>query len=484
MAQTVLIVEDDPSQLRFFKTVIGGLGYNPLVAADGEGALDHFGQPAQRGTIDLVLLDRVLPGTDGIETLEKIKITSPEVPVIILTMEGGVGTIVKAMRAGAADFLMKPVSPERLEVSIENALKLRTLSGELSRMTRQISGEFEFTDLIFESEQMRALVELAKRAARSSIPILIDGESGVGKEMVARAIQGSSDRAGRPFVSVNCGAIPENLVESILFGHEKGSFTGASARHTGKFQEASSGTLFLDEVGELPPDIQVELLRALQEGEVNPIGSSKPVAVDVRLISATNRDLQQRVREEHFREDLFYRLNVFPLSVPPLRERPVDIAPLTEYFVAKFSALEKKSVRGVSSEALGLLQNYHWPGNVRQLENAVFRATVLCDSDTLAVADFPQIAQYLGLAVDMDTAPNPGVEGRLGHGSAQAVIPLTGPGGRLRSLRELELDAIKIALDRSGGHMSKVARELGIGRSTLYRKVRELGIGLTEASTL
>ena len=325
MAQTILIVEDDPAQLRYFETVVTTLGYAAQTAADGEAAVDFLRRP-DGGAVDLVLLDLVLPGIDGVEVLEKVKPARPDLPIIILTMQGGVGTVVKAMRAGATDFFIKPVSPERLQVSIENALRLRTLSGELSRMERQIQGELGFSDLVCRSEPMLAVIELARRAAGSNIPVLIEGESGVGKEMIARAIQGSGERAGKPFVAVNCGAIPENLVESILFGHEKGSFTGASDKHSGKFREASGGTLFLDEIGDLALDIQVKLLRVLQENEIDPVGSSKPVAVDVRLISATNRNLQDRVRRQQFREDLYYRLNVFPVHVPPLRERGADIS--------------------------------------------------------------------------------------------------------------------------------------------------------------
>jgi DNA-binding NtrC family response regulator len=484
MAQTILIVEDDPAQLRLFEAVIGSLGYEALPVSDGEAALTRLDELGSSAEPDLVLLDRVLPGIDGIETLEKIRAAHPELPVIILTMEGGVNTIVKAMRAGAVDFLMKPVSPERLEVSIENALKLRTLTGELSRMERKISGEFNFSDLIYQSDQMRAVADLAQRGARSNIPILIEGESGVGKELVARAIQGSGDRAGGAFVAVNCGAIPENLVESILFGHEKGAFTGADSKHSGKFLEASGGTLFLDEVGELQPDIQVKLLRALQEGEIDPVGSNKPVSVDVRLISATNKNLLQMVRDGRFREDLYYRLNDFPVMVPPLRTRKSDVTPLTEYFVAKFAASEKKSVRGLSDETLALLQDFDWPGNVRQLENAVFRATVLCDGEILGIGDFPQIAQQMGRDIpdELGAASTP-PETTL-SAPENGAIKVSDQGGQLRPLREIELEMIKIALDRNQGHMSKVARDLGIGRSTLYRKVRELGLEPADASSV
>src|SRR5690349_5018203 len=283
------------------------------------------------------------------------------------------------MHAGAVDFVIKPTSPERLEVSIKSALKIEALQGELARLNRKANGTLTFGDLIVRGEAMRRVIQLGHRAANSAIPVLIEGESGVGKELIARAIQGESERKTRPFITVNCGAIPENLVESILFGHEKGSFTGAVDKRIGKFQEADGGTLFLDEVGELPLDAQVKLLRALQEGEIDPVGSKKSVKVNFRLISATNRDMIQLVKEGKFREDLYYRLNVFPITVPPLRDRIGDVPELARYFLARFAAEEGKRVTSISADAMDMLVSYAWPGNVRQLENAVFRAVVLAD---------------------------------------------------------------------------------------------------------
>ena len=265
MAQKILIVEDDPAQLRYLETIVANLGYATLTAADGEAAVDLLIRQDRSG-VDLVLLDLVLPKLDGFGVLQRVDPVHPDLQILVLTMSGGVGTVVQAMRHGATDFLVKPVSPERLQISIENALKISTLAGELSRITRKVNGEMTFDDLVAVAPPMRNVVDLAKRAAASNIAVLLEGESGVGKEMIARAVQGSSERAGKPFVTVNCSAIPENLVESILFGHERGSFTGAQQKHIGKFQEANGGTLFLDEVGELTPDIQVKLLRALQDG--------------------------------------------------------------------------------------------------------------------------------------------------------------------------------------------------------------------------
>ncbi|MCW5731754.1 MAG: sigma-54-dependent Fis family transcriptional regulator [Alphaproteobacteria bacterium] len=489
MPKTILIVDDDATQRRILETTLSRLGYGTLTAPGGREAIEILAR--QQGSIDLVLLDMVMPDMDGLEVLERLRPRNQSIPIVVLTAHGGVDQAVKAIRAGADDFVVKPASPERLRVSIENALKLGTLTGELSRLSRHMGGTLKFDDLVMASPAMRRVVRLAERAAASSIPILIEGESGVGKELIARAIQGSGERAGKPFVVVNCAAIPENLVESILFGHERGSFTGATERHVGKFQEASGGTLFLDEIGELKPDMQVKLLRALQEGEVDPVGARQPVKVDIRLISATNRDLGRLVREGRFREDLYYRLHVFPIPVPALRERPEDIEPLIRHFIAASAATERKSVRDISAEALDMLRRYPWPGNVRQLENAIFRAVVLCDGERLGIEDFPQVAEAMGMGEPGTRAfprevPPGGPNGTAGmferaRGGGEAIAAID-RSGHLRSLEEIEADMIRLAIQRYDGRMSEVARRLRIGRSTLYRKVRELGIELRESA--
>src|SRR2546426_5937519 len=302
-------------------------------------------------------------------------------PVIVQTAHGGIDNVVSAMRAGATDFVVKPVGAERLSVSLRNALPASALEGELARIRRGRSGTLGFKDIITRSARMQAVLRTAQKAAGSAIPVLVEGQSGVGKELIARAIHGSGERRAKPFVAVNCGAIPDNLVESILFGHEKGAFTGATERHMGKFVEASGGTLFLDEVGELPLAAQVKLLRALQEGTVEAVGGRKPVKVDVRIISATNRKLLDRVKSGHFREDLFYRLHVLPLTIPPLRMRREDIPHLLRHFLARFCAEENRLITGISGEAMAHLSQLEWPGNIRQLENAVYRAVVMSDGD-------------------------------------------------------------------------------------------------------
>ena len=405
MASRILIVEDDPAQRRILEELVKRFGFDSIAADGGIKGLEALnGQNG--GSIELVILDLMMPGMDGLEFIEKMQGIRGDLPVIVQTAQGSIETVIKAMRAGADDFVVKPVSPERLKISIQNLLKVNALTEEVKRLNKKVGGALSFSDLIASSPAMTNVLRLGRRGAQSNIPILIEGESGVGKEMIARAIQGESERAGRPFVAVNCGAIPENLVESILFGHEKGAFTGATNRHSGKFQEADGGTLFLDEVAELPLDMQVKLLRAIQEGEIDPVGSRKSVKVNIRLISATNRNMIEMVKAGQFREDLYYRLNVYPMMVPPLRDRKDDIPALVEHFITRLSAEEGRKVRGIAPNAIPMLQAYSWPGNVRQLENTIFRAIVLCESDLLEIQDFPQIASLVeGYEIIVPPAP-------------------------------------------------------------------------------
>jgi DNA-binding NtrC family response regulator len=484
MSTTVLIVDDDPVQRRLLEAMVRRFGYEARTADSGTAAVRML-TGMEGEAIDLVILDLVMPEIDGMDVLAALKDKGLEKPVIVQTAHSSIETVVAAMRAGASDFVVKPVGAERLQVSIKNALKLGALEDEIRRMKRRASGTLGFHDLSTRSAEMARVVRLAERAAKSNIPILIEGESGVGKEVLARAIQGSSDRRGKPFVTVNCGAIPDNLVESILFGHEKGSFTGATEKHVGKFVEASGGTLFLDEVGELPFDAQVKLLRAIQEGEVDPVGGRKSLRVDIRLISATNKSLLEQVKQGQFREDLYYRLNVFPIMLPALRSRREDIPDLAKSFVARFSAEEGKRIRGLSAEAAALLQRYDWPGNVRQLENALFRAVVLSDGDELTVSEFPQIAAHVdGFDVRIPPAPQPYAVTSGGAEPPRIIqVPVRDPnaidltaGSDMRRMDDLERDIIKFALQHYRGHMSEISRKLGIGRSTLYRKLKDHGL--------
>ena len=466
-------------------------GYQAETVDGGEAALARLTAVAQP-TVDLLILDLVMPDLDGMGVLGRMREQRLTTPVIVQTAHGSIEVVVSAMRAGAADFVVKPVGAERLQVSIKNALRAGALENEVRQISRRATGTLGFRDIVTRTEEMLRVIRLGERAAKSSIAVLLEGESGVGKELVARAIQGGSERRGRPFVTVNCGALPENLVESILFGHEKGAFTGATERHVGKFAEANGGTLFLDEIGELPLDTQVKLLRALQEGEIDPIGAKRPQRVDVRVISATNKNLIELVKQGRFREDLYYRLNVFPISVPPLRARKMDVPELARRFLARFAAEEGKHLRGITAEALALLCAYDWPGNVRQLENALFRAVVLADGDELGVAEFPQIATHVdGFDVRVPPAPAPAPLPLAHVLGASALsrdsfrpdhrdphsLRLLDENGEVRRLEQIEAETIRFALTHYRGQMSEMARKLGIGRSTLYRKMKDFGMG-------
>ncbi|WP_425089550.1 sigma 54-interacting transcriptional regulator [Stappia sp.] len=523
----ILIADDDPVQRRLLEEAVKRFGYRSRTVENGAQAVEVLSGP-DGADIDLLILDLVMPELDGMGVIARLREMRSAIPIIVQTAHAGIDAAVNAIRAGAQDFVVKPVSPERLEVAIRTFMKIKALEGEITRIHKQSSGTFTFDDIVTRSEAMERVIRVGSRAAHSQIPVLIEGESGVGKELIARAIQGTSERRARPFITVNCGAIPEHLVESILFGHEKGAFTGAVDKHVGKFQEAHGGTLFLDEVGELPPDIQVKLLRALQEGEIDPIGARRPVKVDFRLISATNRRLVDLVKDGRFREDLYYRLNVFPLWLPPLRDRREDIPDLVRHFLARFVAEEgRPHITSVAPDAVAMLQAYDWPGNIRQLENAVFRAVVLCEGDHLTRDDFPQVlASVAGSGDGQESAapagyaaapPQPAVDSPEasdpGHGPATggtaSAAPDSAPStageadadrhaepseprvpfgylrslddqGHVRALDSIEAEMIRTAIDHYGGRMTEVARRLSIGRSTLYRKLKDYGLDATQ----
>ncbi|TCL69718.1 sigma-54 dependent transcriptional regulator [Rhizobium sp. BK251] len=490
----ILVVEDDPVQRRLLKNAIERHGHVAHLAENGRIGLEVLKRNS--GQINVIVLDLMMPEMNGLEFLDALRDIGTEIPVIVQTGQGGIETVVQAMRAGAFDFVVKPVSPERIATSISNALKLDQKEAKARAGRKARSGSIGFDDIVSASPAMLRVIELAQRAAQSNIPVVLEGESGVGKELVARAIQAGGDRANRPFVTVNCGAIPHNLVESILFGHEKGAFTGANEKHVGKFMEADGGTIFLDEIGDLPLEVQVKLLRAVQQGEIETVGARLPQKVNVRLISATNKDLIEEVKNGNFREDLYYRLNVFPITIPALRRRKEDIPHLVRVFTERFSLEQKTGHRiAVNASAMALLTAYDWPGNIRQLENAIFRAVVLSKEEELTEADFPQIAaqmpeyEVLGRAPGgerveaqfvVHTRTEPFVdeiEANRGVNEASGtVISSTNVSGDVRKLADVEEELIRFALKFYRGQMSQVARKLGIGRSTLYRKLKDYGI--------
>jgi len=477
MSPKILIADDDPVQRRLLETLVHQFGYQAETVESGEAVLARL-QASSAAPVDLVILDLVMPNLDGMVVLSRLRERGEKLPIIVQTSRASVESAVPAMRLGAHDFVVKPVGPERLQIAIKNALASTRLAEEVRFLSRQAFGTLVFKDLAGNSMEMVRAVRQGERAAKLAIPVLLEGEPGTGKEIFARAIHASSVRRGGPFVTFNCGAPPDDL-EWMLFGCEKGAFPGAGEKTVGKCVEAQGGTLFFKRICELPLEAQGKLLRVLQEGEIRRAGAKRTVKADIRLIFAANRNLIDQVKSGGFRDDLYYRINVFPISVPPLRARRDDIASLACRFCARFAAAEGKPVRGIGAEALALLGAYDWPGNVRQLENAVFRAVVLADGGELTVAEFPQIAARVeGFDVRVPAAPVPArpprerefirVEVRDPN-----VLALLDENGNARHLDRLEADAIKFALAHYRGQMSAVARKLGIGRSTLYRKLKQ-----------
>lgn len=462
MSHTVLVVDDDATiRKTLAMLIVRKMEFRVAEAENGKEGLSIL-EADREGKISLAILDLNMPGIGGLEALKIIRERHPHIPVLVLTASREEQDAAQAVRLGAADFMTKPVQPERLIVSVQNAIRMYTLSSEVARLKKEASGALTFADLIGYDGGLKAVVASGRKAAGSNIPVLIGGETGTGKEVFARALHGESIRAGAPFVAVNCGAIPEKLVESTLFGHEKGAFTGAVAKAAGKFREAQGGTIFLDEVGDLPLEAQVKLLRVLQQKEVEPVGAGLSVPVDVRILSATNKNLEQEVCAGRFREDLFFRLNVLPLSLPPLRDRRGDIPALTRGFIARFAAGEGREVKPLSPEAERMLAAHDWPGNVRELENAVHRAMVLGDHPALRPEDFTLNARgQQGGAGDSATA----------FQQDATTISILTPGGMVKPMAEIEEEVISTALSHHRNNVTRAAAELGVAKSTLYRKM-------------
>ena len=476
MPTKILIADDDATQRRLIAMLlIKKLGYKIVEAENGREALSILDADQNEQSIQLIILDLRMPELDGFAVLEQINEKYPGRPVIILTGSQDVQDAVNAMQLGATDFMTKPVSSERMIVSVQNALKLSTLTKEVTRLKKQESGTLGFTDLIGYEGGLAQVVNISRKAASSDIPTLITGETGVGKEVFARAIHGESNRAGAPFIAVNCGAIPENLVESTLFGHEKGAFTGAIQKSSGKFREAEGGTIFLDEVGDLPLDAQVKLLRVLQQKEVEPVGAGRAVPVNVRIISATHRNLEDAVRAGKFRDDLYFRLNVFKIELPPLRGRAMDIPALASHFVSRFAVSENSRINDVSDNAVDKLKSYSWPGNVRELENTLHRAMVLCDQDQIQADDIVFENASNALAAEPQVVPYHAPE-HTAQNSTQAshapyMISVLDDDGRFKAMEELENTAMHMAIEFHDGNITQAAKSLGIAKSTFYRKM-------------
>lgn len=386
MSDTILLGEDEPVQQRMLTSLLTKkLGYKTLIAENGHQVLKQV-KDSNLGDISAVLLDLHMPEMDGFEALKFLRKHRPDLPVIILTASDDTATAVAAIKEGASDFIVKPADPTQLDVALKNAIRLSTLSRELTRLKRDREGALGFQDLIGHDAGLRTAVDYARKAAASDVPVLMTGEISTGKELLARAIHGESKRVGAPFVALHCGAIPASSIETVLFGQ-----AGATGRSAGKIREAERGTLFLDDIHALPHDTQAKLLRMLQQREIEPVGTEKPVKVNVRVISATDRDLKEDVKTGHFREDLYFRLNVLTIHTPPLRERTQDILPLADYFLHRLSSLDALPLKSLAADARRYLTEYAWPGNMRELEGLIHRALVLSEGDTITRALLKQV---------------------------------------------------------------------------------------------
>jgi DNA-binding NtrC family response regulator len=449
MKRRVLIADDEKNMRWVLRQALEAEGYEVAEAADGKEALSGISEQEP----DLMVLDHKMPAPDGMEVLRRLRAKGHRFPVIMLTAHGNVQTAVDAMKAGANEYLTKPFDLEELKLSIEKALKMGELAAEVDRLREELEQDWDIEGIVATDPRMLGVLETVQRVAPTSATVMLYGESGTGKELVARALHRLSERGSRPFVSVSAGALPETLLESELFGYEKGAFTGAVNAKPGRFEMANGGTLFLDEIGDITPSVQVKLLRVLQERTFERLGGTRTIEVDVRVISATNQDLQQLIADGIFREDLYYRLNVVPITIPPLRKRLQDIPPLVAHFLSKYGAAE----RSISPEAMRALVEYQWPGNVRELENTIERMVILSHSDEIGVEDLPAEVRA-GVSV-------------CEAGTRCFVLPEAG-----LDLEEVEMDFLKQALDRAGGNAPKAAKLLGLTTKTLEARMQRFGL--------
>jgi len=468
----LLLIDSEPAQAGLIGTVAQRAGWRVLRAPDIAAAVALIGDGGLR--LDVALIDIWSPSDDAIRSITRLKSRFGELPIIVVTAQDSVDLAARAIRAGARDVVIKPIAAARLLAALDNAVAAQGQAGELRPLAEKWPAPLDFAEIVGSSPAFRRAIYTAMRVADTPATMLIEGEAGVGKEVLARAIHRASSRSAGPFISMNCGTTSANAIESELFGHEQGAFPGAFERRHGALARADGGTFFIDEVGEMPAEAQEKLLRALQTGEVWPLGAGTPRRVSVRVIAASNRRLSDDVAQRKFREDLFYRLAVVPVALPPLRERLDDLAELARHLLGRIGGQVGMPRLTIDEEAVSLLRSYDWPGNVRQLHNVLFRAAIFCRDGRLSVADFPHIAHARGKsrAPANDDMPS---EQSLRAGSAQG-FDLFGPDGHVRPMEDIEADLIRLAIGHYRGRMTEVARRLQIGRSTLYRKLGELGI--------
>jgi DNA-binding NtrC family response regulator len=447
--RTILIIDDEEAQRNAIAGFLAKKGYDTQTAAGGAEGLELFND----SHMDIVLTDYRMPDVTGEEVLRRVREIDADIPVIVITAYGSIESAVGLMRSGAFDYVQKPVDLDELLLVIERAAERSHLISENRTLKQQLHKKTSFSNIVADSSQMELVLNTAARVAASKASVLLRGESGTGKELIAQAIHVASDRRDQAFVVVNCAALPETLFESELFGHEKGAYTGAERQRIGKFEQANGGTLFIDEAGDIPLPLQVKLLRAIQFGQFERLGGNETLTLDVRIIAATNRPLEEMMREGTFREDLYYRLNVVTIALPPLRERKTDIGPLTQEFIRKYSRINNKNVTGLSREANSLLQRYDYPGNIRELENIIQRAVVLCRGDSITVADLPPDVQHAGDDTTID------VFGQLQIGD----LP--------KAVERLEQAMIQKALSETGGNQVRAAALLNISERTLRYKL-------------
>lgn len=470
MNPKILIVDDDKNHSLMLATLLGRkTGYEAASVENGKTALDYLAKESAHAATPLVIMDINMPVMGGMEALEIIRQRYPDLPVIMLTGNQDTAQAVQAIKLGALDFINKPYEGERLAVTVRNALNMSSLAREVRRLNQNREGTLSFENLIGHDGGLMQTLAVARKAAAADIPVLITGETGTGKEVLARAVHGESNRAGSAFIAVNCGAIPAQLVESVLFGHEKGAFTGATEKTSGKFREAEGGTIFLDEVGELPLETQVKLLRVIQQREVETVGAARPVPVNVRIISATNRTLSKEVEAGRFREDLYFRLNVLEIEMPPLKARKQDILKLAGHFIARFCARQGCPPKPLSEEARTVIVNYDWPGNVRQLENTVNRALVLSDGPVLEAEDLNLNENPSALRAEL-SSNLAAVEN-----AKSMQIDLLDERGAIKSASEIEREALLKVLDYHEQNVTASAKALKMAKSTFYRKLSEAG---------